>query len=71
MIQIINACPNLSFDGFHAHIGSQIFDKEAFVQEVNKVCEFVSNLGVDVSTLNLVEVLALYIRMKIHPFLWI
>lgn len=52
LIQIINACPNLSFDGFHAHIGSQIFDKEAFVQEVNKVCEFVSNLGVDVSTLN-------------------
>ena len=52
LINIIHSCPNLSFDGFHAHIGSQIFDKEAFVQEVNKVCEFVSNLGVEVSTLN-------------------
>ena len=52
LIQIISSCPNLSFDGFHAHIGSQIFDKQAFVLEVNKVCEFVSNLGVEASTLN-------------------
>ena len=52
LIQIISSCPHLSFDGFHAHIGSQIFDKKAFVLEVDKVCEFVSSLGIEVSTLN-------------------
>ncbi|MBF0578374.1 diaminopimelate decarboxylase [Erysipelotrichaceae bacterium RD49] len=30
----------ISFDGFHAHIGSQIFEQEAFLAEITKVCEF-------------------------------
>ena len=52
LVNSVASCPHLSFDGFHAHIGSQIFDKKAFELEVDKVCEFVSNLGVEVSTLN-------------------
>lgn len=53
LVQIIQSNPHLSFDGFHAHIGSQIFDKKAFVCEVDKVCEFIHEIQVPVTVLNL------------------
>ncbi|MCB6423279.1 diaminopimelate decarboxylase, partial [[Clostridium] scindens] len=34
MIQTLTSIPNITFEGFHAHIGSQIFDKDAYVAEI-------------------------------------
>ena len=52
-ISLVHSCENLCFDGFHAHIGSQIFDKQAYIAEIDRLCEFVSRLKIKVSTLNL------------------
>ena len=38
--RILDACPTLDFQGFHSHIGSQIFEPEAFAAEIDKVCSF-------------------------------
>lgn len=43
VIETINSNPNLVFDGFHAHIGSQIFELEAFQAEIKKICQFVKD----------------------------
>ena len=55
-IRILENCENISFDGLHAHIGSQIFDKQAFVEEIRKMFDFVKTLketyGISVDTLN-------------------
>ncbi len=42
MIKKINVCDNLKFMGFHAHIGSQIFDKGAFIAEIDTMMSFIS-----------------------------
>ena len=42
IIRKIKECPNLAFKGFHAHIGSQIFDKEAFVTEIDTMMSFIA-----------------------------
>ena len=36
----LTSIPNITFEGFHSHIGSQIFDKEAYVAEIGNLCEF-------------------------------
>ncbi len=41
MIQKIEASDGVTFDGYHCHIGSQIFETEGFVQAINKMCEFI------------------------------
>lgn len=41
VIDTIQMNSNLQFDGFHAHIGSQIFELEAFKAEIEKICQFV------------------------------
>lgn len=41
VIDTIQTNSNLQFDGFHAHIGSQIFELEAFKAEIEKICQFV------------------------------
>ena len=42
MIRKINACEHLKFKGFYAHIGSQIFDREAFVTEIDTMIAFMA-----------------------------
>ncbi|MBQ8830724.1 MAG: diaminopimelate decarboxylase [Oscillospiraceae bacterium] len=44
MIEKINACGKLVFKGFHAHIGSQIFDKGAFVTEIDTMVGLMADL---------------------------
>ena len=41
VIDTIQTNSNLQFDGFHAHIGSQIFELEAFKAEIEKICQLV------------------------------
>lgn len=67
LISIIDSNLYLCFDGFHAHIGSQIFDKDAFVAEIQTVCQFVSELGVSVRTLNFGGGFAAYYTNEDHP----
>ena len=43
MIKKIDACDNITFKGFHSHIGSQIFDKDAFVTEIDTMIAFMAN----------------------------
>lgn len=44
MILTLTSIPNITFEGFHSHIGSQIFDKEAYVAEITKLCEFMEDM---------------------------
>lgn len=44
LIDVFKLTSNIEFDGFHAHIGSQIFEKEAFELEAKTLFEFVSSL---------------------------
>ena len=56
-VNLLKNSPNIVFDGFHAHIGSQIFDRNAFGEEIRKLFEFAVILkekyGTEISTLNL------------------
>ena len=36
--------PNIRFEGFHSHIGSQIFDANAYVAEIQTLMKFVYEL---------------------------
>lgn len=45
MISRINASERLEFKGFHAHIGSQIFDKGAFVTEIETMMGFMADFA--------------------------
>lgn len=55
--RILDEAPNLDFAGFHAHIGSQIFEPEAFAAEIDKVTaftkEFQDQTGLQISCLDL------------------
>lgn len=56
MVKKINASANITFKGFHAHIGSQIFDKNAFVAEIDAMMEYIAEMetkGVYTSWLDL------------------
>lgn len=57
MIQKIEKSEDVIFDGFHSHIGSQIFEREAFVTAIQKMAEFISNIknemGLKVDVLNI------------------
>ncbi len=48
---------NIQLEGFHCHIGSQIFEKQSFVLAVNKCMEFAAEmrqkLGFSLKTLNI------------------
>ncbi len=62
---------NLSFDGLHAHIGSQIFDKNAFVAEIEKMFGFVKKLesdyGIHLNTIDLGGGFAATYTSEDHP----
>lgn len=40
MAKLLDAQPNVHFKGFHAHIGSQIFDQNAFEAEISTLAAF-------------------------------
>lgn len=71
MIQTLTSIPAISFDGFHAHIGSQIFDKEAFVAEIKTMMKFVKDMqdtyGIQTNALNLGGGFAAYYTNEDHP----
>lgn len=50
MISKITNSKHVIFDGFHSHIGSQIFEREAFVIAINKLCEFMGTIEKKTST---------------------
>lgn len=56
-IEILRSSENIVFDGIHAHIGSQIFDRQAFAEEIRKMFAFADTLqkehGIPVNTVNL------------------
>lgn len=57
MINKINENPYLDFYGFHAHIGSQIFDEQAYVAEIETMMNFMKKieqrLSISIPALNL------------------
>lgn len=57
MISMVEEHPHLSLLGFHCHIGSQIFDEQAFVAEIETMCNFIAKvehrLPIKVEALNL------------------
>ena len=56
-VQKLNQTEGITVEGLHAHIGSQIFDQQAFVEEIRKMFAFASKLkevyGIDVCGINL------------------
>ena len=46
-IRILQSGNNVIFDGIHAHIGSQIFDGQAFAEEIRKLFAFTAHLKED------------------------
>ncbi len=57
MIAKIEASKHVFFDGFHFHIGSQIFERQGFVEAINKTCKFIhtcqEETGVSIQVLNI------------------
>ena len=43
-INVMRSSEYLCFDGLHAHIGSQIFDRQAFAEEIKKMFAFARHL---------------------------
>lgn len=52
MIEKINTSKWLSFDGYHAHIGSQILAKDGFVAEIDTLVKFSRDMGYAIKVLN-------------------
>lgn len=71
MIKKLTSCPQISFEGFHAHIGSQIFDKQAYIAEIQVLMKFISELeqeyGVQTNALNLGGGFAAYYTNEDNP----
>ncbi|MEL7657079.1 MAG: diaminopimelate decarboxylase [Bacillota bacterium] len=44
MINLINSSQYVAFDGFHVHIGSQIFDLRAYEALIERMVKFIKNL---------------------------
>ncbi|MDF9823691.1 diaminopimelate decarboxylase [Breznakia sp. PF5-3] len=57
MINMIEASEYVTFDGFHSHIGSQIFEAHAFIGAIDKMVVFAKKIkditGVNIKTLNI------------------
>lgn len=55
-IRVLQGCEKIVFDGLHAHIGSQIFDRQAFAEEIRKLFAYADHLKqsyqIDVKVLN-------------------
>ncbi len=46
MITQINNSEYVCFDGFHSHIGSQIFERQGFVEAIHKMCQFINHTNI-------------------------
>lgn len=44
LMAMCKASKYVTFDGFHCHIGSQIFEREAFVLAIDKMCAFMKTM---------------------------
>lgn len=56
LIKEIQSSPFMIFEGFHSHIGSQIFEKEAFEKEIETMFSFIARMekrGISCSKLDL------------------
>ncbi len=57
MVEFALSLPNLSLEGFHAHVGSQVFDGETFCQSAEIMIDFIAlvkkELGYEAKILNL------------------
>lgn len=57
MVEFALSLPNISLEGFHAHVGSQVFDGETFCQSAEIMIDFIAlvkkELGYEAKTLNL------------------
>ena len=71
VIKVLEDCDNITFEGFHAHIGSQIFDKNAFAELVRKMFAFAAKLktvyGIDGKSINLGGGFAALYTDQDHP----
>lgn len=71
MIHTLTDEEGIVFDGFHAHIGSQIFDKQAYVAEIETLMSFVNDFqktyDIIVHALNLGGGFAAYYTSEDHP----
>ncbi len=70
-IRTLQKRKNIIFDGIHAHIGSQIFDTDAFGEEIRKMFAFADRLntvyGIPVQTVNLGGGFAAAYLQEDHP----
>ena len=57
MVKYALSLPNLSLEGFHCHVGSQVFDGQTFCDSADIMVDFIAlvkkTLGYEVKTLNL------------------
>lgn len=57
MVEFALSLPNISLEGFHCHVGSQVFDGETFCQSAEIMIDFIAlvkkELGYEAKTLNL------------------
>lgn len=71
VIRTFDQDEHLSFDGLHAHIGSQIFDKNAFIAEIEKMFGFIKHLedtyDIHLNTLDLGGGFAATYTSEDHP----
>lgn len=71
MVKTLTSHPDITFEGFHSHIGSQIFDKQAYVAEIQTLMKFVHDMkqeySIDSKALNLGGGFAAYYTSEDHP----
>lgn len=71
MVQRLTSLPQIQFEGFHAHIGSQIFDKQAYVAEIKTLMKFINEMEkeyqVKTTSLNLGGGFAAYYTSEDKP----
>lgn len=70
-VRILGSSPHIRFEGLHAHIGSQIFDRRAFEEEAVKLFAFAGRLkeeyGICAETINLGGGFAAYYTAEDKP----
>lgn len=71
MIHTLTSQKGISFEGFHSHIGSQIFDKQAYVAEIETLMQFIAEFqevyGYQIHSLNLGGGFAAYYTSEDQP----
>ena len=71
VIKMMSDCDNITYEGLHAHIGSQIFDKKAYAELDRKMFAFAAKLkeeyGIDGKSVNLGGGFAALYTHEDHP----